>query len=175
MRLYELSALIAGVDSMLELCKAEGEAIDGDGVVYTEEDLQRQRTDLFARGSEVLDECAKARKNHEAEADALEQEAARLMARSKRARSKADWHKETIRAYMDACGLTKVKGDLFSFSLGRPMTRVEVAEGVTLPAEFLHPPKPPAPDLAKIKAALEAGQSVPGAQFVEGTRPLRIT
>lgn len=84
---------------------------------------------------------------------------------------------ERFKAYiadcMKATGITEVKHDLGLFGAKLYPDRdesVELEDGVSFPPELCNDPKPPAPSKTKIKAAIKAGEAVPGARIVRKDR-----
>ena len=65
-------------------------------------------------------------------------------------------------------GVKKVEGQEFSFTVKKNPPRVEIVNEGAIPAEFIS--YTPTVDRAGIKAALEAGREVPGAELVQSTR-----
>ena len=78
--------------------------------------------------------------------------------------------KDTLALVMQRTAQKKLAGEEFEAGL-RSSESVEVTDEVAVPGEFKRTPPPPAPvpDKPLIKAALKAGQEVPGAVLV--TRP----
>lgn len=83
-----------------------------------------------------------------------------------------------LRAYlkinMERAGIEKIECPLFKISIKHNPPSVEILDQLSLPAEYWRTPepKPPvaAPDKAKIKAALQAGEDVIGARITQSTR-----
>lgn len=124
------------------------------------------------------DGYAKVIRELEASAEAAKVEAARLTDRKKAFENKAKAMKTNLQEAMLALGKPKIKTALFSFSVQSNPTKVEISD----PLQFLceHPEfkldKPlTESDINKtaVKAAIEAGQAVDGAQIVQG-QSLRI-
>jgi hypothetical protein len=66
---------------------------------------------------------------------------------------------------MDSTGAAKIQTDTLTAYLSRKPTWVSVDQESMLPPEYMHQP-PPTPDKKKIKAAIEAGEDVPGCNLV---------
>ena len=81
-----------------------------------------------------------------------------------------------LRDYMLACllvaGVKKIEGPLLKISVRDNPEAVEVFDAAQLPAAMMKQPEtpPPSPDKAAIKAAIKAGQDVPGAKLTRGHR-----
>ncbi len=71
-------------------------------------------------------------------------------------------------------GATRVDTETHVLSLADLPRRVVVLDAKALPERFLVQP-PPRPDERAIKAALEAGEAVPGAQMSNGGATVRLT
>jgi len=99
----------------------------------------------------------------------LAQMQARLQARQNRLRRFTNYLAEN----MKAAGIYRVQDEhgLYGARLyiGRDEA-VELLEGALFPPELCADPKPPLPSKSKIKAALKAGQQVPGATLVRRDR-----
>ena len=71
-------------------------------------------------------------------------------------------------------GISKISCPLFAISIANNPPAVEVYDLLSLPVELWRTPepKPPvaAPDKARIKEALQAGECVPGAKLVQSQR-----
>ena len=72
---------------------------------------------------------------------------------------------------LQAVGLPKVKGKLFTASLAKNPASVAITNEKALPVEYLIP-QPSKPDKTAIKEALKNGTSIPGATLSqsEGVR-----
>ncbi|MBP9032613.1 MAG: siphovirus Gp157 family protein [Pseudomonadales bacterium] len=80
--------------------------------------------------------------------------------------------KAYVLAEMQKAGIQKIDSPWFSISTAANPAAVDLFDSAQLPDEFWITPPPPerAPNKAAIKAALEAGQDVPGARLTRGTR-----
>lgn len=103
-------------------------------------------------------------RNLEAEEAALKAETDRLNAKRKAAENAATRMKERVCNYLASTGQEKAKAGLFSWGLRRTKA-VEIEGDVPMGFERVKIE----PDKVAIKAALEAGQDVPGASLVERT------
>lgn len=81
-----------------------------------------------------------------------------------------------LRDYMLAClliaGVKKIEGPMLKISVRDNPESVEIFDAAQLPASMMKQPDPPppSPDKAAIKAAIKAGQDVPGAKLTRGQR-----
>jgi hypothetical protein len=72
---------------------------------------------------------------------------------------------DSIRIQLEMLGVKKVAGREHVFSIKKNPASVEVFDETLLPAEFIR--WTPSPDKAAIRAAIEQGQTVPGAKLVD--------
>lgn len=105
---------------------------------------------------------------------AIDAEIARLTAlKASRERVAAGLRKYLL-DNMIRTGISKISCPLFSISIANNPPATDVFDPLSLPAEFMRlpEPKPPvaAPDKTAIKAALQAGEDVPGAKLVHSQR-----
>lgn len=110
----------------------------------------------------------------EADAAAIKQWAADATERARSVQARADALRQYLSANLQACGITKVEGP--GIAIGwRKSSAVVIDEPGLIPAQFMRQPEPPppAPDKAAIKAALQAGEEVPGAH-VEVRQSLQV-
>lgn len=110
----------------------------------------------------------------EAEADAIEAAAKEMVARAKAKRNRAANIREYLKTCMEVAGVSKIDCPHFAITIKKNPPAVDVWDEKQIPAEFWRTPEPvppvAAPDKAAIKAAIQAGRDVPGAQLAQGTR-----
>ena len=107
----------------------------------------------------------------------LEIEATGAAAASKRMKERADsldnrvkWLREYALRAMEATGLPEISTDEWAAKVAKKPPAVVIADGVELPAEYIRTKVTTEPDKAALKAALAAGQVVPGVSLVAGHR-----
>lgn len=111
-------------------------------------------------------------RNLEAAADAIDDAAKAMKERAAKVRKRAD----SIRAYllhnMQACGITKIESPHFSLAVQKNPAAVVVFDEGQVPEKFMvqKPPPPPQLDKVAIKAAIQAGEEVPGCKLEQGVR-----
>lgn len=66
---------------------------------------------------------------------------------------------------MDATGATTIQTEGQTAYVSRKAAWVSIDQPILVPAEYMHEP-PPAPDKRAIKAAIEAGDDVPGCSII---------
>lgn len=82
---------------------------------------------------------------------------------------------ERLKTGLEIAGVSKLECPHFALTIKKNPPSVDVWDEKQIPAEFMRTPEPPpppvaVPDKAAIKAAIAAGQDVPGAQMAQGTR-----
>jgi len=96
----------------------------------------------------------------------------RLSDRKKAIDNKIDSMKDCLRVNMQAADMTKIKGKLFTITLGAPTKTVYVADSTLLPDEFVYIKREP--NKTYIKAKLESGAKIEGSALVQGKARLTI-
>lgn len=123
------------------------------------------------------DGYAKLIRELEVSAEAVKAEAARLTERKRSLESKAKALKANLQEAMLAVGRPKIKTALFSFCVQSNPSKVEITDldVILSHPEFCLARVPSESDVNKtaVKAAIEAGQEIAGAQLVQG-QSLRI-
>jgi hypothetical protein len=111
-------------------------------------------------------------KNLDATAAAIKQAEAEMAARRKAIENRAAHLREYTKTCMEIAGMSKIECPHFALTIKKNPAAVDIFEPGLIPAEFMKQPEPPpaAPDKTAIKAALQAGQDVPGALLAQGTR-----
>lgn len=96
-----------------------------------------------------------------AEVDAITAEADRLTARAETLARQAGSLKAYLLNNMQAVGTPKIKGKLVSIRVDGGRDRVVIADGTTLPPEFMVS-HDPTPNVSEIGKALKSGKSITG-------------
>lgn len=111
-------------------------------------------------------------KSLDATAAAIKAVEAEMAARRKAIEKRAEHLREYTKTCMEVAGVSKIECPHFALSIKKNPASVDIFEPGLIPAEFMRQPEPPpaAPDKAAIKAALQAGQDVPGGLLANGTR-----
>lgn len=129
-----------------------------------EEQLAINEADHAAK----LDTYGRIIANYAAEASACMDEAKRLAIKAERATKAAQRLKDTILHFLQATDRRKVAAGLWTYTL-RDSKAVEVEDDTAIPAEYWRIKEIRTPDKQNIKAAIEAGATVPGARLVTTT------
>jgi len=92
--------------------------------------------------------------------------------RRKALESRADWLRSYLLDNMAAAGISKVESPWFSLTVRQNPPSVALDDVSLIPTDYWRvlPPPPPVIDRVAIRAAIEAGQDVPGARVVRGQR-----
>lgn len=134
--------------------------------------LSRELIEKLAGTREKVDNTTKvlAAFEHAAEAAALE--AARLTARKQYFERQKQRLEAYVIATLEASDLIELDGETSTLKLRLNPPSVAISEGAQLAGEFLRVPAPQ-PDKAAIKAALVAGEEVPGCTLERTKRLVR--
>ena len=110
--------------------------------------------------------------NLESSADAIKRAEDRLSRRRKSMENRIRFLRERLKQAMEIAGMQRIDAPQFSISIQPNPPAVEVFEPDLVPEEYLRqsPPPPPEPDRLAIKAAIQAGQDIPGARLTRTTR-----
>lgn len=156
MTLYEInSALQAAVDDCID--PETGEILD-ESLLDAIDDLQ------MARDEKIENVCLYI-KNLRSDADQLKAEKQAFAKRQAAAEAKAD---RLTKYLQDALAGEKWKAADGKAAISyRKTTSVSIHDLTQIPAEFTRTPDP-VPDKSAIKAAIQSGQDVPGAEIVTG-------
>jgi hypothetical protein len=130
-----------------------------------DEELLRDMLEGCSDAFEILDRLIAAAQGDAALEAAARELAQRQTQRARRFAERVAGYRGAIRLVLDAMGVRKAErpGATVSVSAGR--VSVEVFAPADVPSQLR---KPGEPDKAAIKAALEAGEDIPGARLVKG-------
>lgn len=151
----QIQALIAAYPELEEDSTLLADMLDG------ETDLHR-----------VLEKLLNERREAETMATAVKDREADLTERRKRFERKADGVKKIMLQLMEAAQQDKVTLTEATLSITKPRTSVQVLDVDALPQGFFRNERKPL--TTEIKAALEAGDKVPGAELVLGSSGLMV-
>lgn len=110
--------------------------------------------------------------NLEATAAAIKEAEAGMAKRRKAIENRVAHLKDYMLAGMLVAGVKKIEGPYLRLSVRHNPEAVEIFDAQQIPAEFMRQPEPPpaTPDKAAIKAAIKAGQDVPGVKLTRSHR-----
>lgn len=122
-------------------------------------EVKAQNVALFAR-------------NLEATAAAIKEAEAGMAKRRKAIENRVAHLKDYMLAGMMVAGVKKIEGPYLRLSIRDNPEAVEVFDPLQIPAEFMRQPEPPpaVADKTAIKAAIKAGQEVPGVKLTRSQR-----
>jgi hypothetical protein len=111
-------------------------------------------------------------KNLEATAAAIKAAEQEMAERRKVTEKRAEQLREYAKTCMEVAGVSKIECPHFALTIKKNPAAVDIFEAALIPQSFMKMPEPPppSPDKAAIKAAIQAGNEVPGAQLSQGTR-----
>jgi hypothetical protein len=107
-----------------------------------------------------------------AEAEAIKNEESRLAARRKGFEKIAGNVRDSIHQQMLDWQVKKVAGKLFTFAIKSNPPSVEITDESQIPGDYLD--YKPQVDKTKVKEALKAGQSIPGARLITDRTRLEV-
>ena len=81
---------------------------------------------------------------------------------------RADAHRKNLRLILNAMGVPKAERALATVSLRPGTLSVRIVDEAEIPSQLMREKVTRAPDKAAIKAALEAGETIPGAELARG-------
>lgn len=113
--------------------------------------------------------------NCESMADAIDNAAKLMKARSERLRRRADGVREYLKTNMIGAGITKIESVEFVLAIKKNPPSVIVDDEAAIPEHFKVTPEPapppvPRPDKKQIATALKAGMKVPGCHLEQAER-----
>lgn len=160
--LYTLSSQMIALQKMME---DDESPMDSETLAAT---LDGLNGDIEAKATSLLGYVS----NLSADVDAIDMEIKRLNARTKTIKNRQDSLREYLRLNMEAGGIDKITCPLFTITLRKAAKSVHIDDQSLIPAEYLKTVVTPVKmDIAR---ALKAGDDVPGASLVSGTRGLII-
>lgn len=111
-------------------------------------------------------------RNLQANAAAIKEAEAQMVARRKAVENRAQYLAERLKTCLEIAGIKKVECPHFAISIQNNPPSVDVFEPGLVPVEFMRQaePPPPAPDKTAIKEAIKEGREVPGAVMVQGKK-----
>jgi hypothetical protein len=111
-------------------------------------------------------------RNLDAAAAAIREAGRAMLARAERLERRADGVRNYLLFQCQVAGITKIEAPWFTLAVRKNPPAVVIDNERELPAEFMvqPPAPPPRPDKTAIKAAIKAGEDVPGAHLSESDR-----
>lgn len=161
------------IQQVMAIAHATLERMAQDGTLDTDEAALMEA--LREDGADVeglLVRLLRAMGEAKANAEAVDQRMAALVARGRRFERQAENYRAASYAILDALGLTKWRHAEFSVSVSPGRPGVIVTDEAALPDRFVRVTR--SPDKAAIKAALEQGEVIEGAELSNGLPQMRI-
>ena len=96
----------------------------------------------------------------------------RMAARATTLQKRCDSLNAYVLAHMQATDTQRIATDEWECKVAKKPAAVQIAEGATIPAQYMRTPPTPAPEPDKIalKQAIQAGQEIPGVSLITGYR-----
>ena len=139
-----------------------------------DEDLYQDMIEGETDALDLLDSQIASMQNDEALAEAIKAQEANLKARRERIEWRADAHKKAALLIMNAAGLKKAERPRATISVRPGSVSVQITDEAEIPSQLMREKITRAPDKAAIKAQLEAGETVPGAELVRGAETISV-
>lgn len=139
-----------------------------------DEDLYQDMIEGETDALELLDVQIATMQNDEALAEAIKAQEASLKARRERIEWRAAARKEAARLVMVAAGLKKAERPRATISVRPGSVSVHITDEAEIPSQLMREKITRSPDKAAIKAQLEAGETVPGAELVRGAETISV-
>lgn len=117
---------------------------------------------------DLVDREIIAAQSDESLAEAIKAHIADLRARQSRIEMRADAHRANIRLLLQHIALPKLERPMATVSVRPGNVSVKIINEAEIPSQLMRETVSRAPDKAAIKAHLDAGESVPGAELTRG-------
>ena len=158
MRLFELSAQFRELQALEDSDEIPEEVIR-DTLEGLEGDIQSK---CVAIGKFILD--------MQASAAATKEAGKAMLLRSERISKRADSLKHYMLLQLQLLDMRRIQTPELTIRRQNSPPSVVIADGITVPEEFMAypPPPPPHPDKKLLKSALQSGREVPGVYLEQG-------
>jgi len=123
---------------------------------------------------DLLDAEIAAMQSDEALATAIKARETDLKHRRERVEARAGAHRRNLRLILAAMALVKVERPLATVSVRPGTLSVRITDEGEIPSQLMRETVTRAPDKAAIKAQIEAGETVPGAEMARGDDVLTV-
>lgn len=112
--------------------------------------------------------------NMDSDAQAIQAEIDRLMARKRAIAGRQEGIKAYLRENMEACGISKITHPLFSITLAKGREVAIIDNPSLIPDELMYVKTEMRPEKAEILRLLKEGQEIPGAHIERSQSSVRI-
>lgn len=123
---------------------------------------------------DLLDQEIAGLHGDEALAAAIKVQEADLRTRRERIEFRADAHKKALKIILNAAGLQKAERPGATVSIRQGSMSVRIVDEADIPSQLMREKITRAPDKAAIKEALEAGETIPGAEMARGDETVSV-
>jgi len=123
---------------------------------------------------EILDREIEAEQADRATVEAINARIAALKARADRIDMRAEAHRTAQKLVMQAIGQRKIERPLATLSLRAGSLSIKITDEASVPTQLCTVKTITAPDKKAIRAQIEAGETVPGAELVRGEETLQV-
>lgn len=154
--LYQLTANLQEALANMEIAES------GEEIAAILSELDGLETDWTVKAADY----ARALRNVEADAEALDAEIKRLTARKKRTEAIAEAMKYRMKTSMKALGLEKAETPIGTWKIGKGREAVEILDPGKVPEQYLIHPAPTVSKTAVMAAYKDTGEIVPGCDIV---------
>ena len=113
---------------------------------------------------------AKFMRNIEATANAIKEAETAMAKRRKALENRASWMKDYLKGSMEHTGITKIECPYFKLSIQKNPVSVSILNEKSIPEKFKEQVTSWKIDKTAIKEAIKSGESIPGAELINGTR-----
>lgn len=123
---------------------------------------------------DILDAEISAMQSDEALAEAIKARESDLRSRRDRIEMRAAAHKKNLRLLLSHAGIKKAERPLATVSIRPGSVSVSIVNEADIPTQLMREKVTRSPDKAAIKAQIEAGETVPGAELVRGEDTISV-
>lgn len=123
---------------------------------------------------DILDGELAAMQADDALADAIKGREADLRVRRERIEMRADARRKNLRMVLQTAELKKAERPLATVSLRPGTLSVRIVDEAEIPSQLMREKISRSPDKTAIKAQIEAGETVPGAELVRGEETVSV-
>lgn len=117
---------------------------------------------------DILDAELAAMQGDDALAEAIKSQESALRSRRHRIEMRASAHRRNLRLLLSHAGLKKAERPCATVSIRLGSMSVAITNEADVPTQLMREKVTRSPDMAAIKAQIEAGETVPGAELVRG-------
>lgn len=123
---------------------------------------------------DLLDGEIAAMQADEALAAAIKAREADLKTRRERIEMRAEAHRKNLKLVLQHAALSKAERPLATVSIRPGSLSVRIVDEAEIPSQLMREKVTRAPDKAAIKAQIEAGETVPGAELARGDETIMV-